>query len=76
VPLPWTAIAAQFGGSGYERIRKFRDNFKVALGQVQTVYRAARIDVNDQGLMLWHSPPPVPPKLFSVQLGNPQKDAD
>ena len=34
-PLPWTAVAAQFGGSGYERIRKFRGNFKVALGQVR-----------------------------------------
>ncbi len=49
VPLPWTAVAAQFGGSGYERIRKFRDNFKVALGQVQTIYRGARVDVSDQG---------------------------
>jgi hypothetical protein len=75
-PLPWTAVAAQFGGSGYERIRKFRDNFKVALGQVQTVYRAARIDVSDQGLTLWNSPPPVAPKLFPVRIGNAQKSVD
>lgn len=72
VPLPWTAVAAQFGGSGYERIRKFRDNFKVALGQVKSVYRGARVDVSEKGLMLWNSPPPVPPKLMSLRTGNPQ----
>lgn len=75
-PLPWTAVAAQFGGSGYERIRKFRDNFKVALGQVQTVYRGARIDVSEQGLTLWNSPPPVPPRQFPVSVRNPQKSVD
>ena len=69
LPLPWTAVAAQFGGSGYERIRKFRDNFKVALTQVQTVYRSARVDVNEQGLMLWNSPPPIAARLFPVRLG-------
>ncbi len=69
VPLPWTAVAAQFGGSGYERIRKFRDNFKVALGQVQTIYHGARVDVSDQGLTLWNSPPPVLPRLFPVSVG-------
>jgi hypothetical protein len=65
-PLPWTVVAAQFGGSGYERIRKFRDNFKVALAQVQTVYRGARVDVSEQGLILWNSPPPVAPRLFAT----------
>ena len=76
IPLPWTAVAAQFGGAGYERIRKFRDNFKVALGQVRTVYRTARVDVTEQGLMLWQSPPPVAPKLFPVRVGNSQKPVD
>jgi Plasmid encoded RepA protein len=72
--LPWTAVADQFGGSGYERIRKFRDNFKVALAQVQTVYKGARVNVSDKGLMLFHSPSPVPPKLFPTR--NPQKAVD
>ena len=71
-PLPWTAVAAQFGGSGYERIRKFRANFKVALGQVKTVYRGARVDVSEQGLMLWNSAPPVPPKLFATTKALPR----
>ena len=71
-PLPWTAVAAQFGGSGYERIRKFRDNFKVAFGQVKTVYRGARVDVSEQGLMLWNSAPPVPPKLFTTTKALPR----
>ena len=66
-PLPWTAVAEQFGGSGYERIRKFRDNFKVALAQVQTVYKGARVTVSDQGLTLWHSPSPVPPRLLPAR---------
>ena len=76
VPLPWPAVAAQFGGSGYERIRKFRDNFKIALAQVQTVYCVARVDVSEQGLMLWNSPPPVTPKLFPITFSNSQKSVD
>ncbi len=75
VPLPWTAVAEQFGGSGYERIRKFRDNFKVALAQVQTVYKSARVDVSGRGLMLWNSPPPVAPKLFPARRSIPQNSS-
>ena len=76
VPLPWTAVAAQFGGGRYERIRKFRDNFKVALAQVQTIYSGARVDVSEQGMMLWNSPPPVTPKLFPVRLSSSKKVVD
>jgi hypothetical protein len=65
--LPWTATAEQFGGAGYERIRKFRDNFKVALQQVRAVYKTARIDVSERGLVLWNSPPPVAPKSVAVR---------
>lgn len=66
--VSWVAVAEQFG-MGYDRIRAFRGAFKVALAQVQTVYKAARVNVDGQGLMLWHSPPPVPPKLFPVRMG-------
>jgi hypothetical protein len=56
--LPWPLVQAQFG-SDYGRLRKFREVFLVALRQVHAVYPAAKIDVTDQGLTLYTSPPPV-----------------
>lgn len=66
--IPWTSVAQQFG-MGYDRIRAFRAVFKVALGQVQAVYRTARVGVSPKGLTLWNSPPPVQPKQFPTYMG-------
>ena len=56
--LPWTALQAQFGG-GYDRVRKFREVFMQALRQVLSQYQGARIEVDERGMTLWASPPPV-----------------
>lgn len=66
--VPWTALQQQFG-VGYDRIRAFRSVFKAALVQVRTVYREARIGMDRGGLTLWHSPTPIPRRLFPTALG-------
>ncbi|WP_149541462.1 replication protein RepA [Siccirubricoccus phaeus] len=57
--IPWPMLQSQFGAE-YARLRKFREVFMEALRQVATVYPAAKIDVNGQGLFLYPSLPPVP----------------
>ena len=57
---------------GYDEIRMFRRAFKVALSQVQAVYREARMKPGTGGLTL-AQPPPVKRKLFPTLMGKPQK---
>lgn len=56
--VPWPAVKEQFGGD-YDRLRKFREVFLVALRQVHAVYPAMKIEVTEHGLFLHTSPPPV-----------------
>jgi hypothetical protein len=70
--VPWVSVSQQFGLE-YDRIRKFREVFKVALGQVQAVYREARVKPGPGGLTLWRSPPPVKRKLFPTFMGKPHE---
>ena len=60
--VPWTALHEQFG-QGYRRIRKFREKFVHTLTEIYTQYRAARIEVDQKGLTLRNSPPPVGPRM-------------
>ena len=60
--VPWTALHEQFG-QGYSRIRKFREVFLRTLCLVDMQYRAARVEVNQKGLVLRNSPPPVGPRV-------------
>jgi hypothetical protein len=65
--IPWPVVKEQFGGD-YERLRKFREKFLLALRQVHAVYPAAKLDVTDGGLFLYTSPPPVMKTGVVVQL--------
>lgn len=65
--IPWTAVQDHFGPE-YNRIRKFREKFLEALRQVHSVYRAAKIEVTDEGLFLYTSPPPVTKTSIVVML--------
>jgi len=65
--IPWPVVKEQFGGD-YERLRKFREKFLLALHQVHAVYPAAKLDVTDGGLFLYTSPPPVMKTGVVVQL--------
>jgi hypothetical protein len=63
--IPWTALQAQFGWD-YERIRKFREVFEHTLRLVHTQYARARFELNEGGMELWYSPPPVAPRLIKI----------
>lgn len=56
--VPWVCLHDQFG-QGFAAIRKFRQVFKTALGQVSAVYPESRFDLNDRGMLLYNSPPPI-----------------
>ncbi len=56
--VPWTAVKEQFGWH-YSTIRKFRQVFRQTLGVVRSQYRGAQLAMDERGLILYHSPPPV-----------------
>ena len=63
--IPWEAMRQQFGPD-YKRMNHFRAEFRVALRQVLTRYRAARIDLDEHGMTLRNSPPPVARRLVML----------
>jgi hypothetical protein len=63
--IQWPALKQQFGPD-YGYIGHFKVEFRKALQQVLTRYKAARIDIDGYGMRLFNSPPPVMKRL--VQL--------
>jgi len=61
--VPWAALFDQFG-QGYSAIRFFRRDFLRLLRQVKATYPAARMSEDAKGMILAHSEPPVPKRLF------------
>jgi len=57
-PVTWAALRDQFGWH-YSTIRKFRQVFRSTLDQVQAQYPGARIELDQRGIMLRRSQPPV-----------------
>ncbi len=57
-PISWAALASQFG-AGIKLRKHFKAAFTESLALAQAVYRDARVDVSDSGLVLKPSPPPV-----------------
>jgi hypothetical protein len=64
--IHWRGVMAQFGG-GFGKLSHFKprflDNLKLALA----VYPDARVDVDDLGLVLYPSKPPVTEKLRAAR---------
>ena len=56
--IPWAALKEQFGWH-YGRLDHFQQVFRPTLAMVLTQYRAARLELDEGGLTLRHSPPPV-----------------
>lgn len=56
--VPWLSLYQQFG-AGYGRLRDFRRFFIAALKLAVAVYPAARLDVVEEGIYLYRSPPAV-----------------
>lgn len=71
--VTWKAIKDQFGWN-YERVRDFRRVFRATLIAVASQYRAARFELDDRGLTLRYSPPPIKGRYLLVPGGLPPKD--
>lgn len=66
--VPWVALKQQFGPD-YKRMNHFKAAFRVALRQVHARYKAARFEIDNRGMTLFNSPPPVTKRLVLL----PQK---
>lgn len=64
-PVSWHALRPQFG-MGFGRMDNFRARFLDNLKLTLAVYPAARVDVDEAGLILHPSRPPVGPKVRSA----------
>jgi len=60
--VPWERLYEQFG-QGFGRQRDFKRKFNTALKQVHAVYPAARFKLEEQGMTLYSSPPPIKRRL-------------
>ena len=56
--IPWTALKEQFGWN-YGRMDNFKRVFRQVLCMVLSQYRGARLELDDRGMTLRNSPPPV-----------------
>jgi hypothetical protein len=63
--VPWKSLKDQFGW-GYKGMNDFRRVFLKTLGQVHSQYRGARIGVDDRGMTLHHSLPPIQGRIATV----------
>jgi len=69
--ISWKALHAQFG-TGVELLRNFRAFFRTTLDLALSVYPDAKVTVEERGLTLIPSRPPVSPKAASL-VGNRHK---
>ena len=63
--VSWKALKPQFGGS-FGRMDNFKSKFLENLRLALAVYRAAQVNVEDRGLVLHPSRPPVGPRIMAV----------
>jgi hypothetical protein len=61
--IAWAVLKEQFGPD-YQRMDKFKAVFRVALAQVLSRYKTARIEMDNRGMTARNSPPPVAKRLF------------
>src|SRR5271166_2004200 len=69
-PVSWKAIKDQFG-TGFARMDNFRVQFRSSLSLALAVYRDAKVEDNEKGLLLHPSRPPVAPRTVSMFPGKP-----
>jgi hypothetical protein len=63
--ISWAALRDQFGWH-YRHMRKFRQVFRDTLDIVLSQYQGARLELDDRGMTLRHSPPPVQGRLALI----------
>jgi hypothetical protein len=57
-PISWAALYSQFGG-GFKAVRQFKPKFTDALAAAAAAYPEARIDVEESGIILHPTRPPI-----------------
>ena len=73
--IPWAAVKAQFG-FGYGRMDNFKRRFRFSQA-VLSQYRAARVELDDHGMTLRYSRPPVKGRMrLQPRLGSPRSAPD
>ena len=63
--VPWVSIKQQFG-DGYGQMNNFKRVFRHTLRQVHAVYPDAKFMLDDKGMRLFHSRPPIARRLLPV----------
>jgi Plasmid encoded RepA protein len=63
--VTWKALFAQFGSS-YRRLDHFKERFIDALKIATAVYRDADVEVDQRGVLLRPSRPPIAPRVLSL----------
>lgn len=71
-PMRWESLMLQFGSNFNtedinQAVRNFKKQFLQALQLVQAIYPEAKVEINDNGLVLLPSRPHIPPTLAMVQ---------
>lgn len=66
-PVSWTAVHSQFG-SGYAKLFHFKPGFTESLAAALAAYPEARVDVDEGGIVLRPSRPPVTPRPTPARL--------
>jgi len=64
-PVRWAALREQFG-TGYSELRFFRRDFPKMLAPAVAAYPEARVEVEDEGVVLHPSPSPVAAKVVAL----------
>jgi hypothetical protein len=64
--VSWSALKAQFG-TGYKELYHFKNRWPRALELALAVYPAARVEIQDVGVLLKPSRPPVAPRVVTVR---------
>jgi hypothetical protein len=64
--VTWKALKAQFGTS-YRELYHFKNKWPKALELALAVYPDAKVDIQEQGVILKPSRPPVAPRLLAIR---------
>lgn len=62
--ITWPAVFEQFG-AGYSRLRDFRKRFIESLQLALAVYPEAKVEVDETGILLHPSAPPIPERKIA-----------
>lgn len=63
-PISWISLHGQFG-AGYKQVRQFKPEFLTALDYALAVYPEAQVRIEEQGIVMQPSRPPIPERLIA-----------